>query len=97
MENDIFKQDWRSRKKSQIFQYVGLKWTLALLIGIATGLVGFFNNLAVENIAGFKLLITSDLMLKHRYVHHFFTITFVFNPGIVTWFVWIFFLNSYVV
>lgn len=77
MENDIFKQDWRSRKKSQIFQYVGLKWTLALLIGIATGLVGFFNNLAVENIAGFKLLITSDLMLKHRYVcssffhHHF--------------------------
>lgn len=66
MENDLFKEDWRSRKKVQIFQYIVLKWTLALLIGLATGLVGFFNNLAVENIAGFKLLLTSDLMLEHR-------------------------------
>ena len=43
-----------------------MKWTLVLLIGLLTGLVGFFNNLAVENIAGLKLLITSDLMLKER-------------------------------
>ncbi|WOL11914.1 chloride channel protein CLC-c [Canna indica] len=67
VENDLFKQDWRSRKKVQIFQYIFLKWTLALLIGLATGLVGFFNNIAVENIAGFKLLLTSNLMLEHRY------------------------------
>ncbi|URE12263.1 Chloride channel protein [Musa troglodytarum] len=67
VENDLFKQDWRSRKKIQIFQYVLLKWALALLIGLATGVVGFFNNLAVENIAGFKLLLTSNLMLEHRY------------------------------
>ncbi|CAL9054409.1 chloride channel protein CLC-c-like isoform X2 [Musa acuminata AAA Group] len=67
VENDLFEQDWRSRKKVQIFQYIVLKWTLALLIGLATGLVGFFNNLAVENIAGFKLLLTSNLMLEHRY------------------------------
>lgn len=66
VENDLFKQDWRSRKKVQIFQYIALKWTLALLIGLATGLVGFFNNLAVENIAGFKLLLTSNLMLKEK-------------------------------
>lgn len=66
MENDLFKQDWRSRKKIQIFQYIALKWTLALLIGLATGLVGFFNNLAVENIAGFKLLLTRNLMLKEK-------------------------------
>lgn len=66
MENDVFKEDWRSRKKVQIFQYVVLKWTLALLIGLGTGLVGFFNNLAVENIAGFKLLITNNLMLQGR-------------------------------
>lgn len=66
MENDLFKQDWRSRKKVQIFQYVVLKWTLALLIGFGTGLVGFFNNLAVENIAGFKLLFTSNLMLNEK-------------------------------
>jgi len=66
VENDLFKQDWRSRKKKQIFQYIVLKWSLVLLIGLLTGLVGFFNNLAVENIAGFKLLHTSRLMLKER-------------------------------
>ena len=66
VENDLFKQDWRSRKKKQIFQYIVLKWSLVLLIGLLTGLVGFFNNLAVENIAGLKLLHTSRLMLKER-------------------------------
>ncbi|KAL6956129.1 hypothetical protein U1Q18_043903 [Sarracenia purpurea var. burkii] len=71
IENDLFKQDWRSRKKVQIYQYIVLKWTLALLIGLSTGLVGFFNNLAVENIAGFKLLLTSNLMLQQRYYQAF--------------------------
>lgn len=66
LENDLFKQDWRSRKKREIFQYIVLKWTLALLIGLATGLVGFFNNLAVENIAGVKLLLTNNLMLREK-------------------------------
>ncbi|KAI4367394.1 hypothetical protein MLD38_023136 [Melastoma candidum] len=70
-ENDLFDQDWRSRKKSDIFHYVTLKWTLALLIGLATGLVGFFNNISVENIAGFKLLLTNNLMSKHRYYEAF--------------------------
>ncbi|KAF8693448.1 hypothetical protein HU200_038844 [Digitaria exilis] len=72
VENDLFKQDWRSRKKKQIFQYIVLKWSLVLLIGLLTGVVGFFNNLAVENIAGLKLLRTSDLMLKGRYLKAFF-------------------------
>ena len=66
VENDLFKQDWRSRKKKQIYQYVVLKWALVLLIGLLTGLVGFFNNLAVENIAGFKLLMTGEFMLQER-------------------------------
>ena len=66
IENELFKQDWRSRKKIQIFQYVLLKWAFALLIGLGTGLVGFFNNIAVENIAGFKLLFTNSLMLKDK-------------------------------
>lgn len=65
-ENELFKQDWRSRKRVEIFQYVILKWALALLIGLSTALVGFFNNLAVENIAGFKLLLTSNLMLADK-------------------------------
>lgn len=71
VENDLFKEDWRSRKKVQIFQYIILKWTLALLIGLATGTVGFFNNLAVENIAGFKLLLTTNLMLEQSYFQAF--------------------------
>ena len=66
LENELFKQDWRSRKKVEIFQYIFLKWTLALLIGLATGLIGFFNNIAVENLAGFKLLMTNNLMLKDK-------------------------------
>ncbi|XP_075089851.1 chloride channel protein CLC-c-like [Nicotiana tabacum] len=71
VENDLFKQDWRSRKKVQIFQYIFLKWTLVLLIGLSTGLVGFFNNIGVENIAGFKLLLTSNLMLEGKYFRAF--------------------------
>jgi len=39
---------------------------LALLIGLITGLVGMFNNITVENIAGFKLLLTSNLMVKGK-------------------------------
>jgi chloride channel 7 len=62
----MFNQDWRSRKKIQIFQYVVLKWVFALLIGLGTGLVGLFNNVSVENIAGFKLLLTTSLMSKQR-------------------------------
>jgi len=64
--NEILKHDWRSRKKSQTIQYVVLKWGFALLIGLGTGLVGFFNSYAVENIAGFKLLMTTTLMSKNR-------------------------------
>ncbi|GLT41576.1 hypothetical protein SLA2020_156290 [Shorea laevis] len=71
LENELFKQDWRSRKKLQIYQYILLKWAFALLIGLGTGLVGFFNNIAVENISGFKLLLTTDLMLKHKYFKAF--------------------------
>ncbi|XP_041012354.1 chloride channel protein CLC-c isoform X1 [Juglans microcarpa x Juglans regia] len=71
IENDLFKQDWRSRTKTEIFQYIFCKWTLALLIGLSTGLVGIFNNIAVENIAGFKLLLTNNLMLKDKYYQAF--------------------------
>jgi chloride channel 7 len=67
VENEVYNQDWRSRGKLQIFQYQVLKWTLALIVGLVVALVGFFNNIAVENIAGFKLLLTSNLMLHNRY------------------------------
>ncbi|KGN56276.1 chloride channel protein CLC-c [Cucumis sativus] len=71
IENELFKQDWRSRKKKEIFQYIILKWAFCLCIGLITGLVGFFNNIAVENIAGHKLRLTNNLMLKEKYFQAF--------------------------
>ncbi|KAK8595685.1 hypothetical protein V6N13_000380 [Hibiscus sabdariffa] len=66
-ENDFFKQDWRTRGKIQIFQYIFMKWLLCFLIGGFVSLVGFFNNLAVETIAGVKFAVTSNMMLDRRH------------------------------
>nr|XP_043619385.1 putative chloride channel-like protein CLC-g [Erigeron canadensis] len=71
IENDVFKQDWRSRSKVQIFQYTSLKWILCFLIGLVVSLIGFFNNLAIENIAGVKFVITSNMMFANRYLAAF--------------------------
>lgn len=51
----------------RMFQHIFMKWFLCFLIGLLCGLIGFFNNLAVENIAGMKFVITSDMMLQRRY------------------------------
>ncbi|KAJ0918255.1 putative CBS domain, chloride channel, voltage gated, chloride channel, core [Helianthus annuus] len=72
IENDVFKQDWRSQSKSQIFQYISMKWILCFVIGIVVSLIGFFNNLAIENIAGVKFVITSNMMFANRYWAAFF-------------------------
>eukprot|EP00249_Psilotum_nudum_P011129 c22979_g1_i1 orf=744-3236(-) len=66
IDNDIFKQDWRSRTRIQILQYIILKWTLAFLVGLLTGVTGFAINMAVENIAGAKLKKTSHFMEMNR-------------------------------
>ncbi|EFJ24475.1 hypothetical protein SELMODRAFT_100906 [Selaginella moellendorffii] len=68
VENDVFKQDWRARTNYEVLQYVIMKWTFACLIGVLTGLVALLINLAVENIAGAKLLITLKLLQSNRYV-----------------------------
>ncbi|XP_041004968.1 chloride channel protein CLC-b [Juglans microcarpa x Juglans regia] len=70
-ENDLFKHDWRSRSKVQVLQYIFLKWTLAFLVGLLTGLIATLINLAVENIAGYKLLAVSHLIQKKRYLTGF--------------------------
>ncbi|KAL6519106.1 hypothetical protein OROGR_018426 [Orobanche gracilis] len=67
IENDFFKQDWRSRGKIEIFQYIFLKWILCFVVGLILSLVGFFNNLAIENIAGMKFVITSNMMLARKF------------------------------
>ncbi|CAK9272778.1 unnamed protein product [Sphagnum jensenii] len=68
IENDLFRQDWRSRKRVEILQYVALKWTFVFLVGVLTGLVAFGNNLAVENIAGLKFVHSVNLMNSDRFV-----------------------------
>ncbi|KAL8511268.1 hypothetical protein ACS0TY_017904 [Phlomoides rotata] len=35
-ENDLFKQDWRSKSKVEVLQYVFSKWLLAFLVGLLT-------------------------------------------------------------
>ncbi|KAK9706221.1 hypothetical protein RND81_07G111700 [Saponaria officinalis] len=75
IENDFFKQDWRSREKAQIFQYIFMKWVLVFLIGLTVSLLGFFTNLAVENVAGMKFVITSNMMLHNKHQTAFFVFT----------------------
>lgn len=70
-ENELFKQDWRTRGKAQILQYICMKWLLCFLVGLIVSLVGFFNNLAVENIAGIKFVVTSNMMLERRFAMAF--------------------------
>ncbi|CAK7328296.1 unnamed protein product [Dovyalis caffra] len=67
-ENDLFKHDWRSRSKAQVLQYIFLKWTLAFLVGLLTGLIATLINLAVENIAGYKLLAVVRFIKNERYL-----------------------------
>ncbi|GFP94053.1 chloride channel protein clc-a [Phtheirospermum japonicum] len=67
-ENDLFKQDWRSRSKVEVLQYVFLKWLFAFLVGLLTGLIATLINLAVENIAGYKLLAVVKYIEQKRYI-----------------------------
>ncbi|MCO5576206.1 hypothetical protein L7F22_030014 [Adiantum nelumboides] len=66
VENDVFKQDWRTRSRAQILQYILLKWTLAFLVGICTGITAFAINFAIENISGYKLLKVNEYFQEDR-------------------------------
>ncbi|CAM8992282.1 unnamed protein product [Rhodiola kirilowii] len=74
-ENDLFKQDWRSRSSVQVLQYIFLKWALAFLVGLLTGIIASLINLAVENIAGYKLLFISGFIEEKRYLMGFIYLT----------------------
>ncbi|XP_014509989.1 chloride channel protein CLC-b [Vigna radiata var. radiata] len=70
-ENDLFKQDWRSRSRTQVLQYIFWKWALAFLVGLLTGVIATLINLAIENIAGYKLLAVVKFIQKERYLTGF--------------------------
>ncbi|CAA0813122.1 Chloride channel protein CLC-a [Striga hermonthica] len=75
-ENDLFKHDWRSRSRVQVLQYIFLKWFLAFLVGLLTGVIATLINLAIENIAGYKLLGLVKYIEQERYL-----MGFVFMAG----------------
>ncbi|KAJ8549871.1 hypothetical protein K7X08_033578 [Anisodus acutangulus] len=70
-ENDLFKHDWRRRSRVQVLQYVFLKWTLAFLVGFLTGVTATLINLAIENIAGYKLRAVVNYIDDRRYLMGF--------------------------
>ncbi|XP_051140859.1 chloride channel protein CLC-b-like [Andrographis paniculata] len=74
-ENDLFKQDWRSRSRVQVLQYIFLKWLLAFLVGLLTGLIATLINVAIENIAGYKLLAVVNYIREERYLTGFLYMT----------------------
>ncbi|XP_062185782.1 putative chloride channel-like protein CLC-g isoform X2 [Phragmites australis] len=67
IENDVFKQDWRARGRGHILRYVALKWALCFLAGALAAAAGFVANLGVENVAGAKFVVTSNLMLEGKH------------------------------
>ncbi|GJN01548.1 hypothetical protein PR202_ga18822 [Eleusine coracana subsp. coracana] len=67
IENDVFKQDWRARGRGHILRYVALKWALCFLVGALAAAVAFVANLGVENVAGAKFVVTSNLMLDGKH------------------------------
>ncbi|VAI43197.1 unnamed protein product [Triticum turgidum subsp. durum] len=72
IENDLFKHDWRSRSNVEVLQYIFLKWSLAFLVGLLTGVIASLINLAIENISGLKMLHMVHLVREKRYWAGFF-------------------------
>jgi chloride channel 7 len=72
IENDLFKHDWRSRSNVEVLQYIFLKWALAFLVGLLTGVIASLINLAIENISGIKMLHMVQLVREKRYWAGFF-------------------------
>jgi len=67
IENDLFKHDWRSRSNVEVLQYIFLKWAMAFLVGLLTGVIASLINLAIENISGLKMLHMVNLVREKRY------------------------------
>ncbi|CAN6338239.1 unnamed protein product [Urochloa humidicola] len=67
IENDLFKHDWRSRSNVEVLQYIFLKWAMAFLVGLLTGVIASLINLAIENITGLKMLHMVNLVRSGRY------------------------------
>ncbi|KAJ8427143.1 hypothetical protein Cgig2_005201 [Carnegiea gigantea] len=64
IENYAYREEQEKRGKLFVGYQVVLKWFLALLIGIGTGLAAIFINISVENFAGWKFALTFAIIQK---------------------------------
>ncbi|KAG5587794.1 hypothetical protein H5410_048228 [Solanum commersonii] len=64
VENFAYREEQAKRGKLYMGYAVLVKWFLALLIGIGTGLAAVFINLSVENFAGWKFSLTFQIIQK---------------------------------
>lgn len=66
IENSRLSADWRSAPTADTLQYLLAKWVLVFLLGLITALVGYGLNMAIENVCGFKFLVTLHFMNSDR-------------------------------
>ncbi|KNA17897.1 hypothetical protein SOVF_075890 isoform B [Spinacia oleracea] len=64
IENYAYREEQEKRGRLFVSYQVSLKWFLALLIGIGTGLAAIFINISVENFAGWKFALTFAIIQK---------------------------------
>ncbi|MCO5572485.1 hypothetical protein L7F22_026240 [Adiantum nelumboides] len=65
---EIFKVKDQHGICTQTVQYTLLKWTLACLVGLLTGITGLAINVATETITGYKLMKFTQLLQNQRLV-----------------------------
>ncbi|KAJ6313002.1 hypothetical protein OIU76_011343 [Salix suchowensis] len=64
IENYAYREEQAQRGKLYVGYYVAVKWFLALLTGIGTGLAAVFINISVENFAGWKFALTFSIIQR---------------------------------
>ncbi|GAB2266595.1 hypothetical protein Dimus_001589 [Dionaea muscipula] len=64
IENYAYREEQERRGKLFVGYQVVLKWFVALLIGIGTGMAAIFINISVENFAGWKFALTFAIIQK---------------------------------
>ncbi|XP_021761123.1 chloride channel protein CLC-d isoform X2 [Chenopodium quinoa] len=64
IENYAYREEQETRGKLFASYQVSLKWFLALLIGVGTGLAAIFINISIENFAGWKFALTFAIIQK---------------------------------
>ncbi|MCO5554532.1 hypothetical protein L7F22_008061 [Adiantum nelumboides] len=66
VESEVYKKDLQAGLHVSSFHLKVVKWLLAGVVGLLTGITGFAINLAVENISAFKFLKTTQYMENIR-------------------------------